>query len=396
VLGDDPRGDGDASIALFGRQVTPNHHALAERFPLLDHVYANSEASIDGHFWASAAKVSDYVHKAWNQNYADRKRPYDFGAYAVTWPEKGFIFDQLDRQGISYFNFGEPAAGVVPLADKDRTPEEAGRVDAKYAKSDLGAVASPGGCYANSAFIFKNGLSMNPVSDSSPVSGMPANTESRFDCFRAKFNVQVATNTVPSFTFLVISQDHTQGGKGNTFTPRAYVANNDYGLGQTIDLISHSPLWSSSAIFVIEDDSQDGADHVDAHRIPAQVISPFAKRGAVIHTRYDMLSVIRSFELILGMKPLGLHDALATPMYDAFTAKPDNAEPFTYVPAKVPLVEYNPAGTPGARAAARLPKCLDCVPQHVLDRLLWRSVHGWRSQPPPPGPNAVGEHEAEG
>jgi DNA-binding beta-propeller fold protein YncE len=390
VLGDDHRGDGDASIALFGRQVTPNHHALAERFPLLDHVYANSEASIDGHFWASAAKVSDYVHKNWNQNYGARKRPYDFGAYAVTWPEKGFIFDQLDRQGISYFNFGEPVAGVVPLADKDRTPEEAARVDAKYAKSDLGAVASPGGCYANSAFIFKNGLSMNPVSDSSPVAGMPANTESRFDCFRTKFNAQLATNGVPAFTFLVVSQDHTQGGKGNTFTPRAYVANNDYALGQMVDLISHSPVWNSSAIFVIEDDSQDGADHVDAHRMPAYVISPYAKRGAVVHRRYDMLSAIRSMELILGMQPLGLFDAVAVPMFDAFDPTPGNGEPYSVIQPTWNLVEKNSPTS----AAARMSRNIDFnrpdqIHQDRFDRIIWKATYGDKAEPPPPGPNAA-------
>ncbi len=115
----------------------------------------------------------------------------------------------------------------------------------------------------------------------------------------------------------------------------------------------------------------------------------------MVHTRYDMLSVIRSMELILGMQPLGLFDRLATPMYDAFSAGPDNAEPFTFVPAKVPLLERNPAKGPGARASARLPRCLDCIPQHELDALLWKSVHGWGAQPPPAGPNAGRRGETE-
>src|SRR5258708_30224918 len=110
------------------------------------------------------------------------------------------------------------------------------------------------------------------------------------------------------------------------------VAENDYGIGQVVDLISHSPIWDSSLIMVIEDDSQDGADHVDAHRMPALVISPYAKKGAIVHTRYDMLSVIRSMELILGMKPLGLFDGLATPMYDAFQGTPDNADVYHPIP----------------------------------------------------------------
>ena len=180
------------------------------------------------------------------------------------------------------------------------------------------------------------------------------------------------------------------------------MADNDAGLGKLVDLISHSKIWSKSAIFVIEDDSQDGADHVDAHRIPAFVVSPYAKRGAVVHRRYDFLSVIRSMELILGMKPLGLFDAIAVPMFDAFTPTPDNAEPYTALPQTVNLVERNPAGTPGARESAKLPKCLDCASQRDLDRLLWKSVHGWGAAPPPPGPGASRrdadrlEHEADG
>jgi phospholipase C len=183
--------------------------------------------------------------------------------------------------------------------------------------------------------------------------------------------------------------DHSQGGSAGTFTPRAYVATNDLALGQFVDLISHSSIWAQTAIFVIEDDSQDGADHVDAHRIPAAVISPYAKRGAVVHTRYDFLSVIRSMGLILGMQPMGLFDNLATPMYDAFSATPDNAEAFD---AKAPtwdLVERNAARS----AAARLSKGLnlaqpDRVPQRVLDRILWKTIYGDHAEPPPPGPNA--------
>jgi DNA-binding beta-propeller fold protein YncE len=387
ILGDDSRGDGDAALAIFGGKVTPNVHALAERFPLLDHVYANSEASIDGHFWTSAGKVSDYVEKNWNQNYGGRGRPYDFGVFSVTWPQNRFVFDQTERQGTSWFNFGEAIAGVVPLTDKDRTPDETAAVTAKAAKSDLGA---PDGCYPNDAFLFKNGITQNPVSDPTPPAGSPPNTESRFDCFKQKFNAQVATGAVPAFTYMILPQDHTQGATAGAFTPRAYVARNDYALGQVVDLISHSPVWKSSAIFVIEDDSQDGADHIDAHRIPAAVISPYARQGAVVHTRYDFLSVIRSFELILGLKPLGLWDNLATPMYDAFQPTPSNDQPFTALEPTWDVNETNPTGT----AAARMSQGLnlqepDHVSQRELDRVIWKSVHGDKAEPPPPGPNAV-------
>jgi DNA-binding beta-propeller fold protein YncE len=385
ILGDDPRGDGDPKLALFGGADTPDVHALVQRFPLLDHVYANSEASIDGHFWTSAAKVSDYVNQAWFQNYAARGRPYDFGIYAVTWPGNGFLFDQAERQGISYFNYGEAIAGTVGIfPDKDRTSEDLAEVNRKFAKSDLG----PNGCYPNDSSIGTDSITKVDVYDSQAPIGSKPGSESRATCFAGRLASQLATNSVPAFNYLVLTNDHTNTLSAGARTPQAMIADNDEGLGRIVDTISHSSIWKQSAIFVIEDDSQDGADHVDAHRTVALVASPFAKRGAVIHTRYDMLSMIRSMELILGMKPLGLGDALATPMYDAFTPGPDNADPFDFVPAKIDLLARNPAGTAGARLAARLPKGLDEIPQVEMDRLLWQAVHGPRSAPPPPGPNA--------
>src|SRR4051794_24985154 len=206
VLGDLGRGDGDPKLAIFGAQVTPNAHALATRFPLVDHVYANSEASIDGHFWTSAAKVSDYVHKAWFQNYGGRERPYDFGVYAVTWPANGFLFDQAERQGISYFNYGEAVAGVVPFPDKDRNNEETNEVGKKLAKSDLGT----NGCYPNDSSIGVDSIDQQPVFDSTAPSGAPPTSHSRADCFARHFAGQVATNSVPAFNYLVLTNDHTQ------------------------------------------------------------------------------------------------------------------------------------------------------------------------------------------
>lgn len=424
ILGDEPRGDGDPKLALFGGDNTVNVHALVQRFPLIDHMYSNSEASIDGHFWTAAATVTDYVNKAWFPNYGGRDRPYDFGVYAVTWPLNGFIFDEAERQNVTYYNYGEAishavpfraggaGAGTAPVADKDVTPEETAAGDRQLANSDLGAGAAGNTtlgnqCYANDASVGKdavvgfaleqgklNAQDAELYDTSKPPRAKPL-AQSRFDCFRTHFIQQLATGTVPALNYLVATNDHTQGLTAGARTPRAMIADNDEFVGRVVDLISHSPIWDQSAIFVIEDDSQDGADHVDAHRMPALVISPYAKRGAVIHTRYDTVSVVRSVGLILGLRPLSLFDALATPMYDAFQGTPANIEPFVYRPAKVPLVEYNPAGTPGARASARLPTCLDCIPQRQLDALLWKSVHGWRSVPPPPGPNAEGKDEAE-
>ena len=387
VLGDDARGDGDPSLTLFGDQYTPNVHALVRRFPLVDHLYADSEASIDGHFWTSAANVSDYVEKAWFQNYGGRGRPYDFGVYAVTFPQNGFLFDQADRDGISYFNYGEAIAGVVgTFPDKDRTPDVAAAQSRKLANSDLG----PNGCYANDSSVGVDSITGQEVFDSSLPTGAPTGSESRYDCFNQRFTAQLATNTVPAFNYLVLTNDHTRGLEPGARTPQAMVADNDRALGQIVDRISHSSIWSSSAIFTVEDDSQDGSDHVDAHRTVGAVISPYAAHNAVVHNRYDQLSMIRSMELILGMHPLGLFDALATPMYDAFSSNPANSAPFTASPEQVDLLARN-ANTATNRALSAgldLNHGVDRVPQRTLDGVLWKSVHGASSTPPPPGPNA--------
>ena len=174
------------------------------------------------------------------------------------------------------------------------------------------------------------------------------------------------------------------------------IADNDHALGQVVDLISHSPIWGSSLILVLEDDSQDGADHVDAHRIPALVISPFAKRGAVVHKRYDFLSFIRTLELTIGMKPLNLFDALAVPLYDAFDPGAGNNDAYDAITPNVNLTERNTNATPNSGFSQRLPLATpDRVPQRYLDKILWQYVHGKQSKPPPPGPNASGEDEEE-
>jgi YVTN family beta-propeller protein len=391
ILGDEKRGDGDPKLAIFGEATTPNAHALARRFPLLDHVYANSEASIDGHFWTSAGAVSDYVVKNWHQNYGGRKRPYDFGVYAVTWPSQRFLFDQAEKQGISYFNYGEAIAGTVPLfPDKDRKAEEQQEVDAKFGKSDLGPPL-PGACFPNDAYVGTNSISQQEVFDSSRPTTASPTAESRTDCFRLKFGLQVQQNAVPKFNYITLTNDHTVGTRAGGRTPRAMVADNDYAVGQIVDTISHSPIWAKSLILVIEDDSQDGADHVDAHRIPAFAISPYAKRGAVIHTRYDFLSFIRTLELVTGMKSLNLFDGVAVPLYDAFDSSPSNAEPYDAIKPEVNLLERNTAKSANAKLSGSLNLgAPDRVPQRVLDRLLWQSVHGAGSKPPPPGPNASG------
>jgi DNA-binding beta-propeller fold protein YncE len=404
VLGDDPRGDGDPKLTLFGKDLTPNVHALVQRFPLLDHVFANSEASIDGHYWTAAAAVSDYVVKNWHQNYGGRGRPYDFGAFVISDPPKGFLFDQAQKQGIGYFNYGEAVAEVSPFEDRNRTEEETARNLAKFANTDGGVGGAPNNspvrqCYPSDIAIHNNPLAGDVEAwDSTPPPDAPLGSQSRFDCFAAHFKMPGDPAGDPKITFRYFSlpSDHTQGLNPGSRSPKAMMAENDYALGQFVDLISHSSLWKESMILVVEDDSQDGADHVDAHRMPALVISPYAKKGAIVHTRYDFPSFIRTLEIVLGMKPLNLNDALGVPLYNAFSPTAENSEPFTAIKPQQNLNERNP-DTPANRAAVRglNLKEVDRVPQRKLDAMLWKSIHGMDAQPPPPGPNASGLDEAE-
>jgi hypothetical protein len=215
--------------------------------------------------------------------------------------------------------------------------------------------------------------------------------ESRFAEFYPEFESQVASGTVPTLNYMILPNDHTNGTTTKDPTPQAMIADNDLALGQIVDAISHSSIWPSTAIFVVEDDSQDGADHVDAHRSPGLVISPWARKGAVIHTRYDQYSVLRTLELITGLDPLALNDALATPMYDAFisgTQKPDNT-PYTVISPGYSITATNSASAPAAKLSNELPwNRLDAVPQAISDEILWASAHGSGAAAPPGGPHA--------
>jgi hypothetical protein len=381
---------------VFGRRVTPNLHALVTRFPLLDHVFANSEASIQGHFWTAAASVPDYVDRNWVQEYGGRGRPNDFGVYAVTFPGNGFLFNQAERQHISYYNYGEGIAGdTTTVEDRNRSAELLEQESLVAANSDLGPGLNGGGTYPSDLSIGQayGADPRNPLDgeifDSSLPAGAPPGSYSHVDSFRTRFESQLATGTVPTFNYLCLTSDHTRGTQPGFPIPSAMVADSDLALGQLVDMISHSKIWPSSVIFVVEDDSQDGADHVNAHRIPVAVISPYSRKGALIHSRYDLLSVVRSMELIMGMKALSLNDALATPMYEAFTSEPLNSAPVDVIPANVDLLERNTPAAPWAALSSRLPLGkIDAVSQRQIDDILWRSVYGADSTPPPPGPGA--------
>ena len=392
LLGDIGRGNSLSSLTLFGASITPNLHALVTRFPLLDAVFANSEASIQGHFWTAGSMVPDYVDRNWVQEYAGRGRPNDFGVMAVTFPGNGFLFDQAERQHISYFNYGEGIAADIPnQPDRSRTVAVLARERLVSANSDLGSVLTSGGTFPSDMNIGTE-LDGRETFDSSLPATAPPGSYSHVDSFRNRFAGQLASNAVPTFNYLCLTSDHTRGTQPGFPVPSAMVADSDLGLGQIVDTISHSSIWYSSAIFVVEDDSQDGADHVDAHRIPVAVISPYARQGALVQRRYDLPSVVRSMELIMGMRPLSLNDALATPMYDAFATTPANLAPYDAITPAIDLQSRNTTASPWASESMTLPLGqVDRVPQAVLDEILWKSVHGAQSEPPPPGPNAENE-----
>ncbi len=401
VFGDISRGDGDPKLTLFGAQITPNEHALVSRFPLLDHVYADSEVSIDGHYWTAAGAVPDYVVKNWPANYAGRGRPADFGAYEVSAPPQGYIFQRAlaATPPISFYNYGEALAGLNPFADKDRTPQETAQVGVVASASDVGLLgggpAYAGGpslppCYDSDVTMFSPfGQSNVDIYDSSLPAGAKTGSHSRFDCFLARFQEQLAHDAVPAINYFSLPLDHTEGVTPGDRTPEADVADNDWALGEIVQAISHSSIWGSSLILVLEDDAQDGADHVDAHRIPALVISPYARAGAVVHNRYDELSFLRTMEIIVGMKPLNLAENLAVPLYDALGPQPSNSAPYDAIAPEVSVTATNPNSPAASRAADGLNLNFpDQVPEQQLDAMLWHSVHGFASRPPPPGPNA--------
>jgi hypothetical protein len=396
VFGSDPRGDGAAGLEVVDDNgvpgptggVTPNAHALSNRFPLLDHVYADSEVSTDGHVITSSSYAIDFVQKALHADYSSRGRVNFAGQSPETYPPNYFVFDRLASDHIGFANFGEFSAG---LSNDGRAtyPAVTSALDFSY-PIHFGC----DGTYPT----------LSCSTDSGHVGQTGSPTTSRFDHFQQRFNTWLTggVDHVPSFVYLTLPNDHTNGVSAGHPTPKAMIADNDYGLGQLVQLISHSSIWHESAIFVIEDDSQDGADHVDAHRMPAFVISPYAKHG-VVHTRYDQYSVLRTAEMILGAQPLSLDDALATPMYDAFTTQAD-LKPYVAVKPQQSLTETNPltpapaapkkpgSSTTGAAAhalASKLPfDKVDLVPQELSDQVLWHSVFGWDATPPQPGPGA--------
>ncbi|MBN1508141.1 MAG: beta-propeller fold lactonase family protein [Sedimentisphaerales bacterium] len=377
VLGDIPEGNGDPSLCIFGERITPNQHKMVRQFVLLDNIYCSGILSADGHQWSDTAFATDYMEKS----FAGFPRSYpdgmdDDGADALAYAPSGFIWDNALAHGKSLRVYGEFAITETAWT----TPGKQGRPRFLDYYRD---------------FVNQTGLiliwsrpaieSLRPYLNTQTV-GWDMDIP---DVFRAAQFIKELRDyerkgELPNLIIICLPDDHTSGTKAGSPTPAAQVADNDLAFGQIVEALSHSPFWPKTCIFAIEDDPQNGWDHVSGYRTTAYVISPYTRRNAVVSTQYNQTSILRSIELILGLPPMNQIDATATPMSDCFTEVPD-LTPYVAVPTNVPLDQMNPDPKKVSNAtlrrdaivSARLPlEEVDRCPEDVLNRILWRAMRG--------------------
>ncbi len=349
VFGDVSEGNGDPSLTMFGADVTPNAHRLAHDYVLLDNLYCNGEVSEDGHEWCDAAYATDFTEKAWVNSYSDRGEPD--ADERLTASPGGYLWDNCRTHGLSYYSYGEFSS----FKSSPKSPP---------------------------VFTGLSGLKGHASLAWSQSSFDRHDTE-RVSIFLKDLHAAEESGNWPSFIVMSLGEDHTQGTSPGKYTPIAHVAANDQALGQIVEAVSHSRFWKDTAIFVIEDDAQDGPDHVDAHRTVGLVISPYIKRSSVDHTLYTTSSMVRTMEMLLGMPPMSQYDAAATPMTKLFAPEPDMTA-YTVLPARVDMEARNPTSGPAAVAAAGLDfSHYDRVRPAVLNRMLWRALKPGVPQPAP-------------
>ena len=320
VFSDIPRGNRDDSLLMFGRQVTPNHHKLAEEYVLLDNLYCNGQVSADGHPWSTMAYNTDYLARNWALSYSDRAAIQDDDDGDLSNAPSGYIWDMCKRHGKTYRSYGE-YGGRVSQPDgsfkvEGRVPGLVGHMSPKYGLPRA---------------------ERKPVRDTDLV-----------ETFLEEFRQFEKDDNLPQFIVMSLGEDHTQGTRPGAPTPQACVASNDLALGQLVEAVSHSKYWPKIAIFVIEDDAQNGPDHVDAHRTIGLVISPYCRRHHLDSTQYATVSMLRTMELILGLPPLSQFNAGATPMFESFNDRPD-LTPYDHLSAEINLQAVNTLLSYGAR-----------------------------------------------
>jgi YVTN family beta-propeller protein len=426
VLGDEKTGNGDSTLTVFGKAVTPSQHALAERFALLDNFYCAGEVSFDGWAWSTESFGNEYIIKNVPYNYSGRGRNYDSEGQNNGYPVGGFPAKDVDGKPLSaVFTNGLPPIPDVAMAPAGHiwdTVRAAGLTYRNYGFSlSQGPVPVFPDNYPDTPGVQPEGHDLAGITDydfrefdtdyaDSPAPAIwgfeyPEATygkyamPSRYSEWKREFNEMLAKdptgNAVPNFMTVRFMQDHTGGYLAGDPTPAAEVADNDYACGLLVQAISKSPIWNNTAIFIIEDDSQDGPDHVDSHRSTCYVISPYIKRRSVIHSFHNTDSVLKTIELLLGVPPLSQYDAFAAPLTGWDTA-PNNNAPFTALLADpsalgglvVPRRKDLQPGDPRLKlmdASAKLNlHGADRSDPQLLNEIIWKSVRGANAKMPAP------------
>lgn len=346
VLGDLPEGNGDPNLVLFGNDVTPNLHALAKQFVLLDNFYVDGEVSADGHNWTMGAYATDYLEKNWPTSYGSRGGLYaGEGGRDVANNKDGFLWDFCKRYGVSYRSYGE-------FISDSKTPNIPALKD-HFCENYIGW-------------------------------DMSIRDTVRFRWWKEDFEKLLAAGTVPQFNSIRFGNDHTEGLKLGRPTPKAHAADNDLAVGMFVDYLSHSPIWNESVVIVVEDDAQNGPDHVDAHRTTAFIAGGFVKQGFVDHTMYSTSSALRTIELILGLPPMTQYDAAAEPLWRCFD-KNASHPPFNALPNRVDLNQKNTRET----AMSRLSETFDFskedrIPDDQFNLVIWAAIKGMEIPCPAP------------
>ncbi|HEY0779808.1 MAG TPA: bifunctional YncE family protein/alkaline phosphatase family protein [Gemmatirosa sp.] len=371
VLGDLTQADGDPSLTFFPRANTPNHHALAERFGIYDRFFVNAEVSGDGHNWSTAAYATEYVQKTVPINYSGRGRSYDFegtnrGFSAkdipeddVAEPADGYLWDLARAAGASFRNYGEFVVPDGPVSDEGTA-----------------LPAGPGGRATHyrgtKAFLLTHTDTLSPGFD------LDIPDQFRADRWITELREFSRTGQMPALELVRLSNDHTAGARRGSHTPRAYLADNDLALGRMVEALSRSPFWRNTVMFVVEDDAQNGPDHVDSHRAPFLAISAWSRPGAV-HRWTNTTDVLATIEETLHLGRMSQFDAYARPLRDVWAASPD-LRPYTVLTPSIPLEERNTAAntTPAdARASAHLALDVeDAADETTFNRVLWHTIKG--------------------
>ncbi len=345
VLGDVKEGNGDSSLCLFGEKITPNLHALAAEFVLLDNFYVDAEVSADGHNWSMGAYATDYLEKTWPTGYGGRGGTYDAeGNRAIANNKKGFIWDYCARAGISYRTYGEFADDYKPNIP-----------------------------------VLKNHYCTYYTSWDQHV-----RDTTRVGQWKRDFDSLVEHHSLPHLNTLRIINDHTEGLRKGRPTPFAHCADNDLAVGMFVDYLSKSAVWKESVVFVLEDDAQDGPDHVDAHRSPAYLAGGYIRRHFVDHTMYSTTSVLHTIELLLGFPPMSQYDAAAEPMWRCFSNRADT-NTFNAKPLQTDINAINTVDNVWQQKSEGFDLTKeDMVPEHEFTEVIWKAVKGESSIPPPP------------